>query len=234
MEISAFTFRLILLFIPGIITFTIIDSLTIHKERKLYQILLNSLIFGFICYVTYALLIYSITLLKSLFILLNVDREFTFLRALTDNSIKLDFKEIFITTCLSFPVAFLFTFFINYKILYRLAHKLKVSKKFGDIDLWSYIMNMEMPEWAVVRDVENNLMYEGWIQAFSDSSEDKNELFLRDVKVFRNSSGKELYEVPALYLARERKCLIVEFPLLKFSEFKDRPKNEKGGKNEQR
>ena len=225
MQISEFTFRLILLFIPGIIASIIVDCLTIHKERKLYEILLNSLLFGFLCYFMYGATIYLLSLLKSLAVLLsqfNYELEFNFLRSLTDNSIKLNLEEIFIVTVLSIPVALLFSFLINYKILYRIAHRLKISKKYGDIDLWSYIMNMEMPEWVVVRDIENDLMYEGWIQAFSDSSEKNDELFLRDVKVYRNSSGDELYDIPALYLSRERKSLLIEFPSLKFSEFKER------------
>lgn len=232
MQISEFTFRLILLFIPGIIASIIVDCLTIHKERKLYEILLHSLLFGFLCYFAYGILIYCLGLLKSLAALLsqlNYKLEFNFLRSLTDNSIRLDLKEIFIVTSLSIPVALLFAFLINYKILYRIAHKLNISKKYGDIDLWSYIMNMKAPEseWVVVRDIENDLMYEGWIQAFSDSSEKNDELFLRDVKVYKNSSGEELYDVPAIYLSRERKSLLIEFPSLKFSEFKDREEKSK-------
>lgn len=232
MQISEFTFRLILLFIPGIIACVIVDCLTIHKERKLHEILLYSLLFGFLCYFMYGATIYFLGFLKFLAELLsqlNYKLEFNFLRSLTDNSIKLDLKEIFIVTFLSIPVALLFSFLINYKILYRIAHKLNISKKYGDIDLWSYIMNMKTSEseWVVVRDVENDLMYEGWIQAFSDSSEKNDELFLRDVKVYRNLSGDLLYDIPALYLSRERKSLLIEFPSFKFSEFKDRQNKSK-------
>lgn len=227
MQISEFTFRLILLFIPGIIAFIIVDCLTIHKERKLYEILIYSLLFGFLSYLMYGIVIYFFGLIKALAVLLsqlNYKLEFSFLKSLTDNSIALDLKEIFIVTFLSIPVAFVFVYLINYKILYRIAHKLNISKKYGDIDLWSYIMNMKTSdsEWVVVRDIENDLMYEGWIQAFSDSSEKNDELFLRDVKVYKNSTGDELYDIPAIYLSRERKNLLIEFPSLKFTEFKDR------------
>lgn len=38
MELSEFTFRIILIFVPGLISFLIIDKLTIHKEFKVHQI----------------------------------------------------------------------------------------------------------------------------------------------------------------------------------------------------
>lgn len=215
MQISEFTFRIILIFIPGLITFTIINNLTVHKETKLHQILLNSLIFGFICYAGY----YLITLSPYF------NLEFSFIEMLTKESAILNFKEILIATSLSIPIGAFFSFLINYKILHKIAHMLKISNKFGDTDVWSYLMNLKMPEWIIVRDIENDLMYEGWVQVFSDSTE-KNELFLRDVKVYKNSTGDELYEIPGLYLARKRESLTVEFPLLKFSEYKKRP-NEK-------
>jgi hypothetical protein len=88
-----------------------------------------------------------------------------------------------------------------------------VTNKFGEIDVWSYILNAEIPGWVVIRDLEHDLMYEGWIQASSDSTE-KDELFLRDVKVFTNSTAQQLYGVSGLYLPRSRENLTIEFPHL--------------------
>lgn len=85
-------------------------------------------------------------------------------------------------------------------------------------------MNSQIPEWVIVRDIENDLMYEGWVQAFSDSTE-RDELFLRDVKVFTNKTADELYEIPGLYLPKSRENLTIEFPALKFSEFRKRRSN---------
>jgi hypothetical protein len=136
--------------------------------------------------------------------------NFYFVQSLSNNKLPLNFWEIFFATLLSIPMGFIVSLFINKKVLHKLAKKLKVSNKFGEIDVWSYIMNAQMPEWVVVRDIENDLMYEGWIQAFSDSTE-RDELFLRDVRVFTNKTAKELYEVPALYLPKNRKNLTIEF-----------------------
>jgi len=220
MELTEFTLRIILLFLPGIISFIIIDNLTIHKEIKVHQILIHSLLLGFLSYSFYYLTLQIIN------VCIAVDFGFAFSEILLNKDAKLDFAELAVVTGISVLVGFLFSFLINYKVLYRIAHSLKISRKFGDSDVWSYIMNSKASEWIIIRDNQLDLMYEGWIQAFSEGSE-KDELFLRDVKVFVNSSGDELYEIPGLYLPRKRENLAIEFPLFEFSKFKERPK--KGG-----
>ena len=98
-------------------------------------------------------------------------------------------------------------------MIFKVARKFNVSKKYGDVDVWSYVMNMEKQEWFIVRDLQYDIMYEGWIQVFSDSTEN-DELFMRDVKVYRNSTGDALYETPGLYLPRKREGLTIEMPSL--------------------
>jgi hypothetical protein len=216
MEFSEFTLKIILLFLPGIVSFLIVDKLTNHKEFKLYQILIYSLLFGFFCYYFYYLLI---IVWKILF---KGEIYFSFFNALIDKESVLDFKEIAYVTMLSIFVGFISTAFINYKILNKFARKFKITKKFSDIDVWSYLMNSENTEWVVIRDIKNDLMYEGWIKAFSDSTE-KDELFLQDVKVYKNSTAEELYMIPGLYLPVKRENLVIEFPGLEYTEFIKRP-----------
>jgi hypothetical protein len=74
-------------------------------------------------------------------------------------------------------------------------------------------------------------MYQGWIQACSDPPE-KDELFLRDVKVFTNSTAQELYSVPGLYFPRKRENITIEFPGMQFSEGKKDMPSLNGGINE--
>ena len=149
MEFSEFTLKIILLFLPGIVSFLIVDKLTNHKEFKLYQILIYSLLFGFFCYYFYYLLI---IVWKILF---KGEIYFSFFNALIDKESVLDFKEIAYVTMLSIFVGFISTAFINYKILNKFARKFKITKKFSDIDVWSYLMNSENTEWVVIRDIKN-------------------------------------------------------------------------------
>lgn len=219
MTLSEFTLRIILIFLPGLIALIIVEQLTVHKEVKPYRFFIDSLILGFLCYLIY----YPISQVP--FFNLN----FYFIRSLSDNKFPLDFTEIFIAIFLSIPLGFIISLLSNRKILHRFAQKLKITKKFGDLDVWSYIMNSEIPEWVVIRDIENDLMYQGWIQAYSDPPE-KDELFLRDVKVFINSTAQELYNVPGLYFPRKRENITIEFPGMQFSEGKKDMLSLKGGK----
>lgn len=206
MELSDFTFRIILIFIPGFISFIIIDNLTNHKEYKLYKILLYSLLLGFLCYYVY----YIITLIPG------INFEFSFHNYLTDNKTPLNFKEILLASSLSIIIGFITSLLINRKFIFFIAHKLKISKKFGDVDLWSYVMNSNIQPWVVIRDIEHDLMYEGYIKVFSDSTDinEGYEVFLSDVKVYKNSTADELYEIPGIYLNVNRNYCTVEFPLL--------------------
>ena len=77
-------------------------------------------------------------------------------------------------------------------------------------------------EWVVIRDPDQELMFEGWIELYSESHE-RDEFFLRDVKVYRNSTGVELYSTPGIYLPRKRTSLLVEFPRLPYTEYEARP-----------
>ena len=215
MEFSEFSLRIMLLFLPGIVSLLIIDNLTNHKEYKLYEKAIYSLIYSFFCYYLYYLLliIYGFWF--------KVKIHFSFFDGLINNESVLDFNEIGYATIISIFVGFIFSAFINYKIVNKIARKIKITKKHAEVDVWSYLMNSEKMDWVVIRDIKNDLMYEGWIKAFSDSTE-KDEIFLRDVKVFKNSTSKELYDIPGLYLPSKRVNLIVEFPTLEFSELINR------------
>ena len=146
---------------------------------------------------------------------------------MTNNTININPKEIIIVTFISIPIGFIFSFLINHKYLFRFAHKMKISKKHGDIDVWSYLMNSDEDkiEWVVIRDVKNDLMYEGWVELFSDGTE-PDEIFIRDVKIYKNSTCESMYDVPGLYLSRKKENLRIEFPLLNFTEKYPRPKKE--------
>jgi hypothetical protein len=223
MEISEFSLRIIFLFVPGIISLLIIEKLSFHKEYKLFQILIYSLIIGFANYSFY----YAI--LKAVNCIFHKSHSCAFFNALINNSAKIDFGEIAVVSLLAVPTGYIITALINFKVLNKLGKFLRVTKKFGDLDVWSYIMNSKNIEWVIIRDHETGLMYEGWIELFSDSTE-QDELLLRDVIVFNNSTGKELYKTPGLYFPKKRENITIEFPELEYSEFINRT-NKKEHKN---
>ncbi len=72
-----------------------------------------------------------------------------------------------------------------------------------------------------MRDKEKDLIYDGWVQAFSDDSKDA-ELLLRDVSVYKNSTGEGLYQIGMMYISRNRDDIAIEIrtiPLTKSREW---------------
>ena len=102
--------------------------------------------------------------------------------------------------------------------LHQVARKIGVSEKFGDLDVWGYLLNMKNNDeliWITVRDHENGLIYDGRIIAFSDDSRNA-ELLLEDVCVYENTpteneTAKELYKVNTMYLSRNREKITLEY-----------------------
>lgn len=165
--------------------------------------LLYSLTLGFLDYFVY----YPLTLVPALGL------DFTLLEALGDGGPLIDIRQTMVLTAVALPVGLLISTAINKYWLHRLASRLGVSRKIGDSDVWSLVMNRQSEDWwVVVRSPDDDLMYEGWLNAFSDSTDALDEILLLDVKVYRNSSGELLYEIPAAYLNMERGKKIVAFP----------------------
>ena len=209
MGLSGFTIRIILLFVPGIIALKIIGKLTYYKDKNIFTFIIDSMLLGFCCYFTY----YIFVKLMAHF---GNDFQFTFIEALISAKVKLEMKEILYATIASIFVGVFLSYMINYKVFIKIAHLLHCSHKHGDIDILHYILNSksENSNWVVVRDEQNDFMYEGWLTLCSEMDE-RDEIFLVDVKVYRNSTAEYCFKTPALYLPMERNSLIIEFPLLK-------------------
>jgi len=221
MEISEFSIRIILLFLPGIIAKLIIESLTVYKEKRLFYFTIYSLVLGFFSYFCYIYFLKSINLLP----FISIQTDVQFLKALLDTKNTIDIIEVLNVSIFSIFIGLFFSFAINRKYFHRIAQSLKITRKFAEMDVWQYLFNStNSTEWITVRDIKNNLMYEGWVQAFSDTVTE-NELFLRDVMVFNNTTGDKLYEVPGLYISRNKDEITIEFTALEFTDSIKRSKN---------
>ena len=159
----------------------IVDKLTSHRPFKPWAFATYSFLMGFYSYVIYALLLDALRFAGG------PVSTVSFILALTDGSASLDLFEIIVVSGLAVPVGLGVAAGINHNVLHRVARLIWVSRKFGDLDVWNYIMNSNVPPWVVIRDREYDLMFDGWIEAFSEGTE-KSELFLRDVKIFGSSS----------------------------------------------
>lgn len=212
MEFTELTIRLLLIFFPGIIASLIVDSLTVHLRREFNIFLLNSFILGL---TTYILLSSVILIYNSILKLIGSNRlvDINFLDYLVNKDTAINFIEIVMASVISIFLALIVSAIVNHKLLHRFAKKLCITKKFGQLDVWSYVFDSPDVGWIIVRDIDKDLMYQGWVEAFSDTY-DKNEIFIREVKVYRNSTSDELYFMEGIYITRDQNNLVLEFPSL--------------------
>jgi hypothetical protein len=214
MNLSEFAFKLIFLFIPGLIAFNIVDKLTFHKEFKTPNILLGSLTYGFICYLIYYFLFIFLADIFPFF----PKQTFYFAENLTNSEAKLNFQEIMIVTLFAIPTGLFSAAFVNSRVLFKLSSKLNISDKLDDIGVWNKALEDSLNNWIVIRDVKNDIMYRGWIESFSDGL-DNHEILLRQAEVFRNSDANILYSIPSLYInLNKENNLTIEFQTGNFAE----------------
>ncbi|MGN4506597.1 hypothetical protein [Bacillus cereus group sp. MYBK58-1] len=209
MQFSELTIRLLLIFFPGLISAVIVDSLTTHKGREFKVFLLNSFLFGLTSY----FFVYIFVCLNNLIVKMNgfkPNQKMNFLVSLMDGKSEINITEVLITSVVAIFLGFLISFIINSRLIHKFAVKFKITKKFGELDVWAYVFELPTIEWVTVRDLKNDLMYQGWVEAFSDTHEES-ELFLRDVVVYRNSTSEEMYRVDGIYLTGESNSLLLEF-----------------------
>ncbi|MBU0700897.1 hypothetical protein KKE26_06355 [bacterium] len=213
MDITEFTIRLLLLFFPGIICSYIVDAFTIHKPRESFFFLLQSFVFGLSSYFLFWLILFIGTKVN----LCVPKPEVIFLRALVDANISISYSEIAWVCIASIILGLVITAIETYKIHFRLVKILRITKKFGELDVWGYAFNAKNIEWVTIRDIKKDMVYDGWVKAFSDDSKDA-ELLLRDVSVYSNLEGEPLYQVGAMYISRNRDDITIEFRTIPVSE----------------
>ncbi len=101
----------------------------------------------------------------------------------------------------------------THKIVTRFLNWLGATNHIADQDIWEFMFNSDDPKikYAYVRDYKNELIYAGYIRAYSERS-DVRELAMYDVEVFTQESEK-IYGTPYMYLSREISEITIEFPV---------------------
>ena len=210
MDLSDLTVRILLLFFPGVLCAMFVDSLTTHRERTAPVFALHAIVLGVTTYATLHGVAVSLNWLSGFFREAPWALGVTFFRNVSaDAETGLVWGEILLAAVWSVPLALALTKVLESKYLHRVAHGLGVTRKFGDLDVWSLMFNSDDVEWVVVRDLSYDLSYLGWVKAFSETAEEA-QLLLHDVVVSRNSTGDHLYEVGGLFVARDRNEMLIE------------------------
>lgn len=208
MEISDFLIRLIFIGLPGILGQQIYQKLKGKPIRKDWEDFIEIVLFALGSYTIYGL---AVEILHRLHFISPV----TPLQALFDATKPISWAEIAWASLTGGVLGFISAFGYNKRWLNRFGQLLRATKRFGDEDVWSFFLNLPASEeWVFVRDHKENLVYYGWIKAFSESEKER-ELVVMDVKVYSNSAAKLLYETDSIYIARKNDDLTIEIPKIK-------------------
>jgi len=209
MSLSSFLIRIILLVLPGIASSSLYRHLRGHRTRKDWEDFLEILVFSFLCYTIYGLVGYALSLLYP------ADDPLAAFRALTNESVQIDkpvARAIVWALVIAVPVAFLASYIDEYKLINRFGWFIKATKRIGDEDIWDYFNRSPDIVWITVRDHKLDLNYYCWIEAFSDTGEER-ELLLREVEVYKNSTAEFLYATDVVYLSRKPDDLTIDADL---------------------
>ena len=202
MSITDYTFRLLLLFLPGIIAFIIIDNLTTHKDTKPIHWLLYSMLLGFLSYLPWMLLT---EVFKSTY---GMQITTQFLLSLTNSTVPINFCEILIATGSSVICGLIIAKAINMGWFYSVASWMGVSNKFPEIDSWSHCLSKYTPYWITVMDKETSTVYLGILDSSSDAN-DRDGIVLLNVTVIPKDS--EEFHSEVVYLPTKMENLVIYF-----------------------
>lgn len=209
MEINNLAVNIILLFLPGILSWFILEKLIISKKRAFSYYIIYSFLLGFLSYFSY------FGLLNLANLIFNRDYQVNFFNLLLNSGETLNstavFKEIFFVSLLALIIAVVLAAIINKRWFHLILQKLRITKRFSEPDLWSWLVNSDDFTWVYIRDYKNNKSYRGKIDSYSDTLGEIAELLLHDVSVFNNETGGHLYDAKAVYLARESNNFTIEF-----------------------
>jgi len=223
-NIDSFLIRICILILPGLVgykTYKILKSSSKESKKiRNFEDFLFILLFSFISY----LLVFFIKL--TVFHIFNYEITNSMLYAILDNNLKLDFFEIYFSLIISIIIGIISAIISNHKLVFNFLQMLKITKHFGDEDIWTYLHNSKDTDWFAIRDYKCDLLYYGYISAFSDPGELR-ELIISEVDIYTNSTGEYLYSTDNIYICRNEHDLSIETINYKDIEKKLRSKDAK-------
>lgn len=208
MELSVLTLRVVLLFFPGVLCALIVHALTAQRERSTPEFLTSAFVFGVSTYLLLAGFreVYAAGAQELGW---KSPPHVTFFDVLTDERARIAWGEIALSAGVAVLLAVLVAAAANHNLLYRAAERLRVSRRFGEADVWGHFLDSPKTNWIIVRDVQADLLYEGWVDAFSDTGAAP-ELLLSEVSVYQASSGTKLHDRKRVYLTPRKESVIIE------------------------
>lgn len=202
MEINELFVKVILIMLPGVFASLILKQLSATHSKSTLMFIINSIIMGFGIFLIMEFFCSLWNIGYCIYKATSTLKWGTNLSVwdyLLGSSKTINKSELIISYLISIPAGVLLSIFETKKYFIKFLHRLKVTDRFGDDDIWSFYMNSDEVTWVYVRDKNNDTTYYGKIRAFSDSGT-KRELILENVSVYESSTASPIYDIEIVYL----------------------------------
>lgn len=206
MNLNEVTIGILFLFLPGIIASLAVANLTTHRTLRPADHVLPSFIYGFVVHVLYN---FGAQSWNSVLVEIYEFPEYRIVPLSGGGSQSVPTEAILYGVLVSLVFSLCMAAAINRKIWNRIARATGVTRKFGDRDVWSYIMNSNEVGWIAVRDRSAGLYYVGRLDAYSDE-ESVREIVLKDTVVYDNETGNARYDAGVVYFSFPFEGLVLE------------------------
>lgn len=204
MTLSTEIIRIAFLALPGIIGRGTYVAFIGRQTRKDWEEFSQVIVFALASYAIYGFISSFLGEPVSRITPGNVD-------AFSNHDMEIDWQEILCASAIGVLLGTAAAACYTYKLVSKFGRFIRVTRRYGDEDVWAFLHNTPSIDWVFVRDHRLGLVYYGWIRAFSDSGE-RRELLLEDVSVYDNASGDLLYESEAIYVSRDYYDMSIEVP----------------------
>jgi hypothetical protein len=209
MQIDAFIFKLLLLSIPGFISYVVYRKTAVYRRASKNQFGFAEVFIVVICSLAICFIYDLFTLIISCIRNSNHENIINkLINAGKDNIEIYNALEMGLLCVIAVVLGFILSLFENKRIINKMALKAKITQYTGDLDVWTAFCANENTKWIYVRDHKLNLIYFGYLEQYSDPGEER-ELLLKDVSVFSDDSV-HCYDCPVLYICRRTDDITLE------------------------
>ena len=199
MQLSELTIKLIILFLPGLISASLLQMFGNKRKLDNREFFILVVVNGFISY-----------LIPCLFC-----RNNTFFQSLLDTSMIINYKEVLCSSVFGIGLGVVETYFVNYCWLYKFAQWAKLTTKSGQDSVWDETFDNAgkgLSNFIYVRNNETNELYACKVENYTMSLSEKRELLLKDVDVYDlYDRSNKLYHLEKIYLCiNDDKNIVIE------------------------
>lgn len=202
---------LALIFLPGIIWARLDARYARQVKPTQSEFVVNVFVFGLVAYLaTYVAYLLPFVARIAAFDLVTI--------ALDDDEVaqalgKSVVDDILAASAMALVLAPAWLAVQRYKLVVRFLQLIKVTKRYGDEDVWDYLLSSDDPRafYVNVRDDQTGQTFCGYVDQFSEAP-GLRELVLSQVEAYHTTTGDRTIQVARMYLARDPKGMTLEFP----------------------